>query len=76
VGTNAVIYWNKGDVESLAKLKKYCEADVTITRALYVYGVKNNHLTYMYKWNEIKEMKLDFSYPKVIQPDSNQFSLF
>ena len=44
VGTNAVIYWAKGDEESLAKLKKYCEADVALTRDLYDAGLKNHGL--------------------------------
>jgi DEAD/DEAH box helicase domain-containing protein len=76
VGTNAVIYWNKGDQESLNKLRFYCEADVTITRNLYDYGFKHNHLKYTDKWNNLKSMDVDFSYPKKIIPDSQQFSLF
>jgi len=76
VGTNAVIYWNKGDDESLAKLKKYCEMDVEITRDLYDYGMKNKHLRYMDRFNGIQTMEIDFSYPKPKTSNEKQYSLF
>ena len=47
VGTNAVLYWNQHDEESLKKLKEYCEADVMLTRELYDYGVINRELKYI-----------------------------
>lgn len=62
-GENAIIYWNKGDEESLAKLKKYCEMDVAITRDLYDFARKNNYLKFIDFWNEAHEVKVDFSYP-------------
>lgn len=62
-GENAIIYFQKGDKESLAKLKKYCEADVLITRDLYDFGLKNGYLKYIDFWNETREVKVDFSYP-------------
>ncbi len=74
-GENAVKYWNAGDAESLAKLKKYCEMDVAITRDVYDYVVKNGFLKYKDYWNEIHEVKLDFSYPKDTS-SSLQTSLF
>lgn len=64
-GTNAVIYWAKQDAESLKKLQKYCEADVTLTRDLYDFGRKQGYLKYRDKWNDIVRVELDFSYPKV-----------
>jgi hypothetical protein len=76
VGTNAVIYWNKGDVESLAKLKKYCEMDVEITKELYDYGCKNGHVKFTNRFNEIQKIEIDFSYPVVKTEDPSQFSLF
>jgi hypothetical protein len=76
VGTNAVIYWNKGDNESLRKLKEYCEMDVAITRDLYDFGFKNKILKYMDKWNYVRTIPVDFSYPKIKSDDSKQFSLF
>jgi DEAD/DEAH box helicase domain-containing protein len=76
VGTNAVIYWNKGDEESLSKLRKYCEMDVEITRDLYDYGLKNRHLKYMDRFNGIQTMPIDFSYPKIRISNEKQYSLF
>jgi hypothetical protein len=76
VGTNAVTYWNKGDRESLEKLRMYCEMDVAITRDLYDYGFKNKELKYMDKWNYVRTIPVDFSYPKIKPNDSNQFTLF
>lgn len=75
VGTNAVLYWNQGTEESLAKLKYYCEADVLITKDVYDYGLKNKHLKYKDKWNTQRIIEIDFSYPKVDLPAS-QIGLF
>lgn len=74
-GVNAIKYWNEGTNESLAKLKKYCEMDVTITRNIYDHALKNGFLKYADFWNEIREIKLDFSYPKE-DSSSLQHSLF
>ena len=62
-GENAIVYWEKGDAESLAKLKKYCEMDVEITTKVYDHAVKNGTLKYVDFWNETHEVKLDFKYP-------------
>jgi DEAD/DEAH box helicase domain-containing protein len=74
-GVNAVYYFQQGDAESLAKLKKYCEMDVAITRDIYDFAVKNKKLLYKDKWNTPREINVDFSYPKeeIIQ---NQIGLF
>ncbi len=74
-GENAIIYWEKGDSESLAKLKKYCEMDVAITRDIYDHAVSKGFLKYVDFWNETHEVKLDFSYPVVDSPQI-QDSLF
>jgi len=71
---NAIKYWSAGDSESLRKLKDYCENDVLLTRDLYDHVLKNGFLKYIDFWNEIHEIKLDFSYPK--EEDSPQTSLF
>ena len=63
VGSNAIKYWNEHTPESLAKLKKYCEMDVEITTKVYDHVVKNGFLKYKDYWNEMHEVKLDFSYP-------------
>ena len=63
-GINAIKYWNEHSPESLAKLKKYCEMDVAITRDLYDYALHNGILKYTDFWNENHDIKLDFGYPK------------
>ena len=73
-GINAIKYWNEGSEESLAKLKKYCEMDVAITRDIYDHAIKNGLLKYVDFWNETREIKLDFSYPKA--DPTIQHSLF
>ena len=74
VGTNAVIYWAKGDTESLKKLQMYCEADVALTRDLYDFGRKNKLLKYVDKWNNSTTIEVDFSYPK--KKEDPQIGLF
>ena len=76
VGTNAVAYWKKHDAESLAKLKAYCEADVLLTRDLYDFGVANKKLKYLDKWNNPREIPVDFSYPQSVIDASRQIGLF
>src|SRR3989344_1099792 len=67
VGLNAVYYWQKGDKESLEKLKKYCEMDVLITRDIYDFVIKNKHVLFKDKWNTLRKVELDFSYPEETQ---------
>ncbi len=62
-GANAVNYWQKGDPESLALLKKYCEADVLLTRDIYDFGLKQGYLKFTDRWNNSRVVKVDFSYP-------------
>jgi DEAD/DEAH box helicase domain-containing protein len=63
-GLNAVKYWAEHTPQSLAKLKKYCEADVQITTEVYDYGLKYKELKFMDKWNTIRSFPVNFSYPK------------
>jgi DEAD/DEAH box helicase domain-containing protein len=74
-GLNAVTYWQKGDPKSLAKLKKYCEADVLLTKDLYHHALINQELSYLDKWNTVRKITVDFSYPKP-KDEINQGSLF
>ena len=74
-GLNAVYYWEKHDDESLAKLKKYCEADVLITRDVYDHVLKNKLILFKDKWNTLRNVPLDFSYPEEKYSDT-QTSLF
>jgi DEAD/DEAH box helicase domain-containing protein len=62
-GGDAVMWWAKGDPESLANLKKYCEMDVEVTKGVYDYGLKNGKLKFKDHWNELREIEVDFSYP-------------
>ncbi len=70
IGTNAVLYWKRGDTESLDKLRSYCEHDVYITRDLYDYALANKRIQYKDKWNNMQTVALDFSYPpaSMVQP--------
>lgn len=73
-GIAAVEYFKKGDKKSLAKLKKYCEMDVAITRDIYDFGFNEGYLNYKDKWNTERHAKVDFSYPK--QDNTKQIGLF
>lgn len=75
-GANAIAYWSRGDKKSLAKLKKYCEADVAITRAIYDFAVKNGFLLFKDHWNNPRKVQLDFSYKQEDQKVEGQPSLF
>lgn len=76
VGTNAPVYWDQGTVESLDKLKIYCEADVAVTKELYDYGLKYGHLKYKDKWNTSRMVEVNFSYPIKIKKNIEQIQLF
>ena len=58
-GLDALSYFHDGEWE---KLTKYCLEDVMITRDLYLYGVRNNELRFKNKWNELVNVRVDFSY--------------
>jgi uncharacterized protein YprB with RNaseH-like and TPR domain len=74
---NAIIYWQKRDQESLNKLKYYCEEDVRLTKEIYDYGLKFKKLKFIDYWNTLREINVDFSYPKEeVKTDDNQGSLF
>lgn len=74
-GANAVKYYKKGDSESLNLLKRYCEADVAITRDIYDFGLKNGVLKFTDKWNNKRVVKVNFSFPKDFR-EVKQSSLF
>ena len=73
---NAIIYWQKHDEASLAKLKFYCEEDVRLTKEVYDYGLKNKKLHFKDFWNDTKTIDIDFSYPKEEKTLEEQTSLF
>jgi DEAD/DEAH box helicase domain-containing protein len=76
VGTNAPLYWAQATVESLNKLKTYCEADVAVTRDLYDYGLKYGNLKYKDKWNTPRMVEINFSYPVKTKNNIQQIELF
>lgn len=73
-GLEAVYYWQKGDKESLEKLRKYCEDDVIITKEIYDFAVRNGYLLFKDKWNTLRKIDLDFSVPNT--DNLNQAKLF
>ena len=77
-GADAVMWWAKGDPESLANLKKYCEMDVEVTKGVYDFGMKNKKLKFKDHWNELREIEVDFSYPyeEPPKPVDEQMGLF
>ena len=73
-GLNAVKYWAQHTPESLAKLKKYCEADVMVTKEVYDFGMKNKFLKFKDKWNTVRTFPVNFSYPvKIAEPQLGLF---
>ena len=74
-GANAIEYFKKGDPISLALLQKYCEMDVAITRDIYDFGAKNKYLKFTDKWNNARQVEVDFSHPAETAP-AKQSSLF
>lgn len=76
VGTQAVEWWKAGDEKSLDLLQKYCEMDVVVTKDVYDFGLENKKLKYMDRWNELREMEVDFSYLKKEPETETQMGLF
>jgi DEAD/DEAH box helicase domain-containing protein len=74
-GSNAIKYWQSNDPVLLKQLQSYCEADVTLTRDLYDYALRNKSLKYTDHWNNPREIAVNFSYPKNITSEK-QISLF
>lgn len=80
-GLDAVKWWNLGDPESLANLKKYCEMDVEVTTKVYDFARKFGKLKFKDRWNEYREVEVDFSYPVEVEeieekPAEMQMGLF
>lgn len=75
-GANAILYFEKGDNESLKKLQYYCEADVMITKKVYDFGLKNGFLNLVDFWNTERKVQVDFSYKQEDGTSEKQTSLF
>ena len=78
VGSNAIVYWNAGDSDSLQKLQKYCEADTVITKNIYDHVLKNKELKFIDFWNTPHNITINFDYPDGFIPKSqkSQMGLF
>jgi uncharacterized protein YprB with RNaseH-like and TPR domain len=74
IGVNAVLYWQEGGDKNLEKLRKYCEMDVEITKEIYDFVIKNGYIHFKDKWNTLRHLKLDFSYPE--EDSVKQIGLF
>ena len=75
-GGDAVRWWSMGDEKSLANLKKYCEKDVEVTKGVYDFGLRNGRLKFKDHSNELREIVVDFSHPKVERKEEAQMGLF
>ena len=78
-GLDAVKWWKKRDLESLGNLKKYCEMDVEVTNKVYDFALSKGKLMFKDKWNEYREIVVDFSYPVPVTeavPAEVQMGLF
>jgi len=56
-GLDAIEWWNNGEID---KIIKYCIDDVRITKEVYEYALKNNHLKFKDN-GTVREIKLDTS---------------
>ncbi len=73
-GLEAVYLWQRKDAKSLERLKRYCEDDVIITKEIYDFAIKNGYILFKDKWNNLRKVYVDLSYPK--QDSTKQSKLF
>jgi DEAD/DEAH box helicase domain-containing protein len=62
-GLEALAWWKAGEHEKVAV---YCEADVTLTKELFEFGLENRFLIYKLKSGEAVKMNLDWDLEKII----------
>lgn len=73
-GSDAPIYWAKGQLE---ELKKYCMEDVRITKELYDFGLKNGYVKYIDKMGFVKQVDINWDLGKrEKKPVEQNLSLF
>lgn len=70
-GLEAVEWWKKGEID---KIIKYCIDDVRLTKELYDYALKNNHLKYR-DLGTVKEIKLNTTSWEKIEPSAMTYTL-
>ncbi|MDH4184533.1 MAG: DEAD/DEAH box helicase, partial [Nitrospinota bacterium] len=63
-GLEALAWWKAGEYEKVAD---YCEADVTLTKRLFEFGLENGHLVYTLKNGAAARVTLDWDLEKIIQ---------
>lgn len=56
-GAKAIEYYNRKD---WVNLEKYCKKDVELTARLFQEVLKNKRLRFQDKWNEYREVEIDF----------------
>ncbi len=61
-GLQAIVWWREGKI---AEIKKYCEQDVNVTKALYEFGRQNKQLFYKSLTGEILPFAVNFDLPAV-----------
>lgn len=74
-GLEAVRWWKARDKDSLRNLKKYCEMDVEVTTKVYDYARKKGKLRFKDRWNEMREIEVDFSYPEEVEEPISQVQM-
>ena len=57
-GLEAVRWWKAGMV---GKVEAYCKDDVEITRDIFLYGLKNNHVKYRNNHGKLYQVTVDWS---------------
>lgn len=71
-GLQAIRWWKEGKID---EIKKYCEQDVKVTKALYEFGRDNKQLFYKTLVGEIVPFAVDFSFPAVNQVKQKNINL-
>ncbi len=70
-GLDAITWWQQGNIDAI---KKYCQADVQITKEVYDYALKNQSLKYKLV-NEIITIPLDTGTWEIKQTSSLNYTL-
>jgi len=70
-GSEAVEWWNKGELE---KLVKYCEEDVRITKELHDFAMTNKHLKYK-DLGTLKDIRLDTTHWELLHLSALTYTL-
>ncbi|MBU1155511.1 MAG: DUF1998 domain-containing protein, partial [Proteobacteria bacterium] len=58
-GLQAVEWWNQGRIQELTS---YCQADVELTRDLFLHGQREGHLLYQHRYGQALRVPVDWSW--------------